>query len=213
MKMLLALPVFLINLSSAQEEITHDAFVNTTWEHLTENTQDLKSTLSQLDQLQLDAATLIDEAISTKTSKEKLEVCMNAFIKLKAQFISAANGTLSDTERVAINMEISEFLPIPLHEVETILPSNSENTYIIQVLNSCSCLTPDTAREVLPHFQALITVSTEHQQSLIKQIATQRAMLGHIARKTELTQKQIANQIDAINLTLASIKTHVVSEE
>jgi hypothetical protein len=213
MKMLLALPVFLINLSSAQEEITHDAFVNTTWEHLTENTQDLKSTLGQLDQLQLDAATLINEAISTKTSKEKLELCIGTFQKLKAQFIEAANDALSDTERVTISREISEFLPTPLHEVETILPSNSENTYIIQVLHSCSCLTPDTAREALPHFQALITVSTEYQQNLIKQIATQRAKLGQIARKTDFTQKQIANQIDAINLTLASIKTHVVSEE
>lgn len=213
MKMLLALPVFLINLSLAQEEITHDAFVNTTWGHLIEGTQDLKSTLIQLDQLQLDATTLIDEAISTKTSKEKLELCIGTFQKLKAQFIAAANDALSAQERLRIAQETTKLRITALNEVEKILPKNSDNTYIIKILRSTGFLTPDAAREAQPHIDALINVSTEYQQNLMEQMATQRAMLGQIARKTDFTQKQISNQIDAINLTLASIKTHLVSEE
>ncbi len=70
MKLLFTIFALLIKMSSAQEEITHDVFVNTTWTHLQENTQDLQSTLTQLDQLQLDVNKLIAESIQAKQSKK-----------------------------------------------------------------------------------------------------------------------------------------------
>ncbi len=96
--------------------------------------------------------------------------------------------------------------------MEKLIPDNLENAYITQLLHICSCLTAESARDTLPHFSALTHIATEQIETLSTQIAKQNANLGHLARKTDFTQKQAANNIESITLALASLKAHIQAD-
>lgn len=202
-----------ISLAVATEpEITHDAFINTTWGHLNAEQANLGSALSQLDQLQLEAKDLILENVKTKVDQSNLASCLTQFINGQTAFLKASSDHLSDSDRVLLNKEITAILLLALKTAKPIIPESTDIDTLTSMVSAHSCLTRLSATDALGYFENLITASTNHIQSLGQLIEIQRANLGSLARKTDSMQKQVANQVESITLTLTSIKVHVQAD-
>lgn len=193
-------------------DMTHDAFINTTWGHLNAEQADLASTLKQLDQLQLQAQELILENVKTKVDQSNLASCLTQFINGQKAFLQASSDHLSDSDRVLLDKEITAILLLALKTAKPIIPESTDIDTLTSMVSAHSCLTRLSATDALGYFENLITVSTDRIQNLGQLMETQRANLGILARKTDFTQKQAANHIDSITLTLASLKEHVQAD-